>query len=251
MRTPSETTLPQSNINNVALAGYLADQRDGATFSAVIYHKVGKRVGGKKGKRYGDDVVLDTIVTGFDYYRLCEKDLATLETVTPEALYKAVVESGRLDKDGHIPNVEACEVAIRAQAESFRKTLAGTNEATTDEVREPVIVDGKIVKGCWVNNGLVDRAKTGIPYLYGLRVGRKIMEPAKNGPIPATKSRPDVVAKDVLRRAFLRIGRWCQVKLDPSTDFILKLGGEAAAMADEKGVALSENVTVTEVYEAA
>lgn len=248
MKTPDTTTLPQSNINNVALAKYLSEQRDGATFSAVIYHKVGKTV---RDKRYGDDTVLDTIVTGFDYHRLCEKDLATLEELTPEQLHAAVVESGRLDKNGHVPSVDACKIAIEAQKESFRKTLAGTNKATTDHVREPVIVDGKRIQGCWVNNGQVDRGKTGIPYLYGLRVGRKVLEEAENGPIPPSKSRPDVVAKDVLKRKFLRVGRWCQVKLDPSTDFILKLGGEAAAMADDRGVKLTENVSVREVYEAA
>ncbi len=255
MRTKEKTTLPTSNINNVALARYLASHRSSATFSSVIYTKVGVERGRKPNKkRYGDDTVLDTCVTGFRYMNLCNKDLATLESgeISPQVLLDKLVELQRHDKDGHIPSLKDCERAILDQVNSFRRSLDGTNVSTTDEVREPVIVDGKTIQGCWVNNGKVDPKKTGIPYLYGLRVGRKVLEEAPNGPIPSSNSRPDVVAKNVLKSKFLRVGRWMQVKLDPSSYTAIKLGGEAAAEADSNGiVVLHTDITVREIYEAA
>lgn len=251
MKTPDKTTLPISNLNNYALAEYLAAQRPGATFSAVIYKKLGKTRGGRL---YGDDTVLDTVVTGFSYERLCERDLATLEAadeVTAQALYDKLVALGWRDRTGHIPSLQNCEQAILEQMESFRKSIAGTNESTTDHVREPVIVNGEIIKGCWLNNGAVDRAKTGMPYLYGLRVGRKVLEEAENGPIPEARSGAVPLAKRCLKYNFLRVGRWMSVRLDPSSFIALKLGGEAAALADEKGIRIEQNVTVREIYEAA
>ena len=251
MKTPETTTLPVSNLNNYALAEYLASQRPGATFSAVIYKKLGKERGGML---YGDDTVLDTVVTGFSYGKLCERDLATLDTaedVTDQALYEKLVELKWKDRNGNTPSVQECKQAILEQMESFRKSLAGTNTSTTDHVREPVIVNGETIKGCWLNNGAVDRKKTGMPYLYGLRIGRKVLEAADNGPIPAARSGAVPLAKRALKYNFLRVGRWMSVRLDPSSFIALKLGGEAAALADEKGIRVEENVTVREIYEAA
>ena len=257
MQTPNTTTLPLTNINNSALAKYLSEQRENATFSAVIYTKVGKTRGGVQ---CGTDTVLDTIVTGFSYENLVAKDLKSLDPtltatdderpmiITPEMLQKAIAESKQRDRNGHVPSIEQCAQAIAEQAESFRKTLAGTNRSTTDHVREPVIVNGERIPGCWVNNGMVDRAKTGVPYIYGLRVGRKVLEKGEH-PIPPTKSGPVPLAKRILRNKFLRVGKFMSVKLQG--DFILKLGGEAAVMADDRGVEVHEEVPVREVYERA
>lgn len=252
MKTPSTTTLPVSNLNNRALAEYLASQRPGATFSAVIYTKLGKTRGGVL---YGNDTVLDTVVTGFSYENLCKRDLATLKAgddVTAQMLCDKLVELDWRDRSGNLPSLQDCNQAIEEQMESFQKSLAGTNRATTDHVREPVIINGQIIKGCWLNNGVVDRAKTGMPYLYGLRVGRKVLEAADNGPIPAARSGAVPLAKRCLKYKFLRVGRWMSVRLDPSSIIALKLGGEAAALADEKGLSVrDDDVTVREIYEAA
>lgn len=247
MKTPNTTTLPLTNINNAALARYLSEQKNGATFSAVIYTKIGRLVGGV---RCGDDTVLDTIITGFSYEKLCAKDLETLrsEKVRPGDLQRVLFDNNIRDRTGHIPSIQACEQAIAEQMASFEKTLAGTNRSTTDHVREPVIVDGQRIQGVWVNNGRVDREKMGVSYLYGLRVGRKVLEKAEH-PLPPVRSGAVPLAKRILKKEFLRVGRWMQVKL--YGDFILKLGGEAAVMADDRGVEICEDITVREVYERA
>ncbi len=232
-----------TNASNHGLAQHLADHKTGCTFTSVIYTKVGKR-------DKGQDTVCDTIVTGFKYENLLAKDLVTVQGITAEQLHASCEAKKVFDKTGNVPSVAACQKALDDHAASIAKSLAGTNNATTDHVREPLIVNDVRVAGCWVNNGSVDSAKTGETYLYGLRVGRKVITKDPNQPA-ATRSKPDVAAKNHLKKEFLRVGRWCQVALARGGDWYLKMGGEAVAMATENGITKLDDVTVREAYEAA
>ncbi len=228
MQTPTTTTMTMTNASNHGLAQYLSNHGSKVTFTAVVYTKVGKR-----GK--GQDTVCDTIVTGFSYENLLEKDYTTVRDIMPEKLYESCKAANVLDKTGAVPSLAACQKALDDHTASIEKSLAGTNKASTDAVREPLIVNGERVSGCWVNNGSVDPDKTGETYLYGLRVGRKVITKDPNQPAP-TKSKPEVAAKNHLKKEFLRVGRWCQVKLPRGGDWYLKLGGKAVAMATENGI---------------
>lgn len=244
MQTPTTTTMTTTNATNHGLAQYLANQGSKVTFTAVRYTKVGTR-----GK--GRDTVIDTIITGFSYEKLLVKDLATVQEITAEQLHASCKAANVRDKDGAVPGVVACRKALNDHASSIVRSLAGTNVSTTDGVREPLEVNGEPVHGCWVNNGTVDPAKTGETYMYGLRVGRKVITRDPNRPA-ATQSRSDVAAKNHLKREFLRVGRWCMIKLVArGGDWTLKLGGKAVAMATENGITELDGVTVREAYDAA
>lgn len=242
MKTPSKTHMTVTNATNHGIAQHLKDHGTGCTFSAILYTKVGTRGKGK-------DTVCDTIVTGFSYEKLLKKDRTTIRGITAQELHEACVAADKRDKDGAIPDLAACAKAIADHTASIDKSLAGTNDSTTDAVRDPLIVGTERVPGCWVNNGSVDETKRGIVYIYGLKVGRKVITRDPSRPTP-TKSRADVVAKGVLKTEFLRIGRWVQMKLAPGTEYYLKLGGEAVVMATEHGITELDGVTVREAFEA-
>lgn len=219
-----------TNATNTKLAENLRDSRK-ATFSGLIIRKKGRKKGGKV---YGDDLVHVTMVTGFSYMNLVRRSLDILA---------GVIDGRTLSNEGVMAKIQARGIqgvtmrdvvtARRDLTVSLAKSLAGVNTSTTDHVYEPLVVDGEVVQGCRVYIG--DKAAPkGTIYLQGLKIGQKILDPAPNGPIPPSNSRPDVIAKNILR-SMLPIGRYVSYSLQPG-DYVLNAGGVAALAADKNGV---------------
>ncbi len=207
-----------TNASSVALAAHLADAKVGS-FVGLIITKQGETRGRGAAKMvYGDDTVHTVIVTGFRYDRLVERSLAKLVTMNPAD----VVAADLVDGDGNAVTLADVQTAMADLAESFQSTREGTNTSSTDHVYDPLVVDGQTVRGCRVYKcvagdpahdcrcrdctGDARAPKTGTIYLQGLAIGSKVLVPAANGPVPPSKSRADVVAKNWIR-ARLPIGR--------------------------------------------
>jgi hypothetical protein len=124
--------------------------------------------------------------------------------------------------------------------DSFDKTLAGTNESTTEHVYEPLVVNGETVRGSRVYTGNPngqDAATPGTVYLQGLKIGERVLDAAPNGPVPASQSAAKTVAKNVLRSR-LPVARYVSYKLDAAGGWLLSAGGAAVAACDTNGVTL-------------
>lgn len=232
--------------NCAAIAEDLAAAKRG-TFTGLIITKVGETRGAGAAKRvYGDDTVHAVIITGFSYMSLVERSLAKLQAMT-SADFDALVARNYTAYDGR--GAKAVQVSVTEQdfkdaylelVDSYTSTLAGTNTATTDDVYEPLVVNGVTVRGCRVytgnKTGNPDAAPIGTIYLQGLQIGSKVLVAAANGPVPASKSAAKTVAKNVLRSK-LPASRYVSYKLDPaSSSYVLNVGGAAAIAADANGV---------------
>lgn len=261
-----------TNANSVTLAAHLAELR-GGSFVGLVVRKEGVERGPKGAKvRYGDDLVHVVLISGFRYTALCERSLVRLRTIDPDEIVQFCADRGITDGDG-LPIIRAAvDMAIADLHESLTLSMLGLNESTTDHVYEPLMLDGEVVRGCRVYRcrknithvedpekldvlackcrdctGDPKAPRDGTIYLQGLQVGSKVLEPAPNGPVPASKSRPDVVAKNIIRRR-LPIGRYVSYRLEPGCDFILRAGGVAATAADGDGVELRDHVEIDEVF---
>lgn len=245
------TTNAQSN----ALASNLATARKG-TFTGLILTKEGTERGRGPAKlTYGDDTVHVVVVTGFNYMSLVRRSLAKLEGMDLDGIEAEFRTRAIVDGDGLPVGRAALDKAVQDLKDSFESTLAGTNESTTDHVYEPLVVDGETVAGCRVYKcvagdpahdchctdctGDAKAPKDGTIYLQGLKIGEKVLVEAVNGPVPASKSRGDVVAKNILR-ARLPVGRYVSYKLAAGGSWILRAGFAAAAASDKDGVSLRE-----------
>jgi len=238
-----------TNATNASLAADLADSKKG-TFTGLIIRKKGVERGPKGNKvRYGDDLVHAVIITGFKYMGLVNRSLTKLEAMTDADLNALVARTytgwtGRGAKAAQVAVTRADFDAARdALVDSFNKTLAGTNTATTDHVYDPLVVDGEAVRGCriYLGNPNGDDAETpGTIYLQGLQIGSKVLDPATNGPKPASKSKGEVVAKGVLR-SMLPVSRYVSYALAPNGEWALNVGAGAAAAADAEGITLNED----------
>jgi hypothetical protein len=247
----------KTNANSNLLAALLADAKVG-TFTGLVTTKKGVERGPKGAKvRYGDDTVRVCIFTGFKYLGLVQRSLDMLATINDADMLLDATEDGVLAWSGR--GKKAVQVALTAQdfadaraelVESFNKTLAGTNESTTDHVFEPLVLDGKVVRGARVYTGQTDAAiaagvkapaTPGTIYLQGLQVSSRVLTPAANGPKPASKSAAKTVAKSLLTRR-LPISRYVSYRLQPGTDFLLRAGGTAVLEAEKDGLHFTEAV---------
>lgn len=229
------------------LAANLASARKG-TFTSLIIRKEGEERGAAGNKvTYGDDLVHVVIITGFKYERLVARSRDRLAAMT-DAEIDALVARGYTGWNGRGAKAVSCSVtradfdAARTELlDSFDKTLAGTNESTTDHVYEPLTVNGEVVRGCRVYTGNPDptlnAATPGTVYLQGLKIGEKVLDAAPNGPVPASQSNPKTVAKNVLRSR-LPVARYVSYKLDAAGGWLLSAGGAAVAACDSNGVTL-------------
>lgn len=243
----------QSNATDLTLAATLATARKG-TFTGLITQKVGTTRGrGSDKKTYGDDLVHVVLVTGFRYENLVSRSLERLQAMDPAALVAEFATRGITAGDGSAIRLADVCTAIAALDASFQSTLDGTNVSTTAHVYDPLVVDGETVRGGKVYKCVAGdpehkcqcRDCTGDPKapvagqinLSGLKIGETVIEPGANGPIPASKSRADVVAKNIIRSR-LPVGRYVSYRLEPGSDFILRAGGAAALAASKDGVTL-------------
>jgi hypothetical protein len=245
-----------TNANSPLIAALLADSRLG-TFTGIVTKKKGFTRGkGSDKKTFGDATVHCVIFTGFKYDNLVRRSAEMLPTLDAVTL---VAEAA---KHGKVFTVADVEEARAELAESFAKTLAGTNESTTDHVFSPLVVDGENVRGARVykcvtgtndDNGEPrvchcrnctgdDKAPLpGTIYLTGLRIYSKELIPAPNGDGPATVSAPKTMAKDALRFK-LPVSKFVQHILEPGTDFVLNAGGTAAVEATKNGFVVTDEV---------
>lgn len=238
-----------------ALAATLAGAKRG-TFTGIVTRLVGATRGPKGAKvRYSDALVHDTIVTGFSYRGLKARDRAILENIT-DADLQVLVDAGHEAYD-HPRRKTAALVAltlkdfrdaVNAMIESCKKSEAGTNTATTDDVYESLEVNGSPVRGARVyvgNPNGDDAAPVGTIYLSGLRVGRSVLEQPENGWLPAGKKGASSKAKGLIVSTFkLPSRRYVSYKLDPAKagEWILRVGGQAATAADKDGVTVDPTV---------
>jgi len=237
-----------TNSISPVLAANLASARKG-TFTSLIIRKEGEERGAAGNKTvYGDDLVQVVIITGFRYENLVARSRDMLAAMTDAEVDALVARGytgwqGRGAKAVEVPVTRADFDAARAElTDSFDKTLAGTNESTTDHVYEPLVVNGETVRGSRVYTGNPngqDAATPGTVYLQGLKIGERVLDAAPNGPVPASQSAAKTVAKNVLRSR-LPVARYVSYKLDTSTPgaWLLSAGGAAVAACDTNGVTL-------------
>lgn len=253
-----------TNANSRLIADLLADSRNG-TFTGLITTKKGKTRGrGADKKVYGNDTVHVVVYTGFRYENLVRRSLEMLDDITDAEIVSEACRRGIFGWAGK-PKVEvpitATDVALARQElrESFERTLDPTQESTstTAHVYEPLVVDGETVRAgrvykcveddpsatCKCRNCTEDDSAPlpGTIYLQGLAIGQKVIEPAPNGPVPAAKSAPKTVAKNLLRSK-LPVRRYVSYALEPGTDFILRAGGAAAAEVTTAGISIDTSV---------
>lgn len=246
-----------TNANSALISALLADANVG-TFTGLVTTKKGVERGPKGNKvRYGDDTVHVCIFTGFKYNSLVQRSLDALAEISDtDILLDATSNdvqgwSGRGKNAIQVPLTATDFADARAElVESFNKTLAGTNESTTDAVFEPLVVDNQPVRGCRVYKGQTPAAvargdkapaKEGTIYLQGLQISSRVIEAAANGPKPASKSASKIVAKSLLRR-MLPISRYVSYRLEPGSDFLLRSGGTAALEAEKDGIHFTKDV---------
>ena len=241
----------KTNANSNLIAALLADSRVG-TFTGLVTTKRGAERGPKGNKvRYGDDTVHVCIFTGFKYIGLVERSLEMLATVTDAEVLAAAQDKGIKGWNGRGKNAVQVELtaadfaADRAElVASYQSSIDGTNSSTTDDVFEPLVKDGKPVRGARVYTGQTDAAakagvkpaaKVGTIYLQGLKVSSRVITPAANGQLPASKSAPKSVAKRLLTNR-LPISKYVSYRLQPGDDFLLRCGGTAQVEAEKAGI---------------
>lgn len=265
-----------TNASSILTAAILAKSKTGS-FTGLVIRKKGEEKGkGPDRKLYGDDQVHVNIITGFDYLRLVKRSLKALDAVTDAQVVendvkyqqKLAKDAGKSDDDVAAVTARFTEadvaVARAEMIESFNKTLAGTNESTTDDVFEPLVVDNETVKGskvyrckrkagkdgecyCRECSGWTPDTKGRKPpvdgsiYLTGLKIFEKVLEPAKNGPVPPANSSAKTLAKDALRHV-CPIRRFVQFVLEPRGEWMLHAGGTAALEATDRGFCVTDEV---------
>lgn len=263
-----------TNATCEVLARNLAMSKRGSFTGLIITLKGKKKGSGVDRKLYGDDHVHVVIVTGFNYSRLVERSMAILGVVSDasivaEAAAKVVGKDpvtgadivGLKDAKTGLPVTIRDVIDARTElTRSLAESIARINESTTSHVYEPLVVDGEVVIGCRVykcvagdplhechcadcNPTNSDAPKPGTIYLQGLQIGKKVLIPAANGPIPPAASSATTIAKDLLRKR-LPIRRYVSYPLDG--DFLkrqaLKSGVSAAVRADADGVVVDEGL---------
>lgn len=248
-----------TNASSVSLAQSLATARKG-TFTGIIQQLVGSERGGV---RYADALVHDVVITGFSYTRLKERDQKILAKITDQDLAAVLAAKSpqawdrpRAKNAVQVPVTLAdMKLALAEMLDSCQKSIAGTNTSTTEDVYEPLVVDGETVRGARVYVGHADPTQDAAPkgtiYLQGLRVGRTVLADPANGWGPATKSEAKTVAKGMITSEFrLPSRRYVSYKLDTaSSSWVLAVGGGAALAADAAGVTL-DAALVEDVREA-
>ena len=253
------TTAINTNASSTTLAQAIAGSRSAqcaSIMSVVTTLKGDTRLapGEKRGGlkvTVGDDTVRDTFVAGRSYTSLKRKDAVILAALTGADLDQMVADghtawSGRGAKAVQVAVTRAdFDAALADMIASTDKSIAGTNTSTTDHVYEPLLVDGKALKGYRVYVGPADdsikpASAPGTIYVQGLRVGRKVIQAAQYAK-PASKSGGKTVAKKVITR-LLPSRRYVSYSLEAGSDFILNLGAEAVTASDAAGITVDPTV---------
>lgn len=241
-----------TNANSTLISALLADANVG-TFTGLVTTKRGIERGPRGNKvRYGDDTVHVCIFTGFKYKGLRERSLEMLVTISDDDVFADAQAEGIKAWSGYGKNAVQVELTladfVKARAE-LEKSLR-RSKPPTNGVFEPLVVDGKVVRGSRVYKGQTDASKkrgykpaamVGTIYLQGLKISSRVLIPAVNGPKPASKSKATVVAKDLLQRN-LPISRYVSYPLQPGDDWLIRSGGTAAVAAEKDGIHFTQAV---------
>lgn len=243
----------------------------GCGFYGLIQQKKGQTRGrGAAKQRYGDDTVHAVFVGGISYGNAVSASADELAAMRAKGELARLAAKGYDAWSGRGKNAVQVKVTLAdfeaaadELADSFAKSLAGTNKSTTGHVYEPLKVlrsDGTVetVRGarvykcvakdpnheckcrmCLAERGTPDnRAPVdGQINILGMRIGQKVLVPAPNGPIPASKSGAKTVAKRVLRSR-LKVGKIVSWVLEPNGEYVLRAGGDAAGAAGKDGVTI-------------
>ena len=227
---------------------------------SVSVQKVGVERGPKGRKtRFGDDHVLSVLLPT-SYTNLKTRDQESLdEAIAADANLFATLEAkaaakgiqawdGRGKNATQVPVTAAdFEAAYDKMVESIGKTLAGTNTSTSEHVYETLAVDGQNVPCAkvYIGGGNPDDKRTpvvGAIYISGVQVASHLIEAAVNGPIPASKSGGEAVAKRLIT-SWLKLPsrRWRQFRLQADESWRIKVGGDAALVCDTHKVTVSDD----------
>jgi hypothetical protein len=245
----SNTSIQTTNATNTGLASEI-DGLPKGRFVGLIYTKKGKLVGrGAARQRYGDDEVHAVLFVGFKYGRLVQRSKDKALRIGAKGILAECQRRGITGKSGAPITLADCTKALDDFIASCDRSLNGTNESTTDHVYEALTVNGEAVRGARVYTGPGNPSdpKAPVPgtiYLQGLLIGQKVLTPAANGPIPASNSRGDVVAKGVLR-GMTPLGRYRSYALDGTTGALLRHGQGAIVRAANAGVTASSGAAST------
>jgi len=236
-----------ANTPSAPLAGDLATAPSAvrASFIGLIYTCQGVMRGRGAGrKRYGDDQIHATIVAGFSYRGLMERDLEALLEFLGRADLSAELDAlaARGSKGWIRPRAKnASQVPVTAA--HIRQALDELIEARTrflnngptpskTEYFEPLEVNGSVVRGARVYRGhptdpSKNASEPGTIYLSGLVISRQVLTPAANGYGPKTRSGPVVVAKRMLiKHLELPSRRFRTYRLRPLDNWVLNMGGD-------------------------
>lgn len=241
-----------TDVGTQILDQHLADARCG-TFTTLILKKKGVTRGrGNHRKVYADDRVMMLILTGFRYGTMVRKSLDLLPTITDAQVAARAVELGYTEENGYLMTPGLITSARDEYRDSLEASLDGTNTSTTDHVFNPLVVGNQEVRGTRVyecvagdpdhichcracENGDPRAPLSGTRYLQGRKIYEVVLEKAANGPPPLPNSAPKTVAKKALR-SHLPINYYVSFVLEPGTDFLLRLGGDAVSLASANGL---------------
>lgn len=221
---------------NEIIKGYLKGQGT-LQVTSLVYTKRGVQRGPAGNKQtYGDDKVVVTFITGFNYQHVVEKSLEKLPGLRAQEILDLAREQGLHDRNGNEIGFPEIQEALLELWASFKKTLAGKNTSTTENVFDPLEVEGQKVPGAKVYTGPGDPSdpKAAVPgtiYLSGLKINERVLEEAAN-PLPETKSKGKSIAKRLIRAA-LPVGRYVSYVLSPDSDFDLRVGNTGGIAASE------------------
>jgi len=234
----------EQNEQNEIIKGYL--QKQGSLqVASLIYTKKGVQRGPAGNKQtYGDDRVAVTIVTGFRYHTVVKKSLEKLPAIRAQEIIDLARERDLKTKEGNEIGFVDVQEALIELWDSFNQTLAGKNTSSTEEVFEPLEVEGQTVPGAKVYTGEGDpndpRAPVpGTVYLAGLKIREKVLEEAAN-PLPETRSKGKSIAKRLIREK-LPVGRYVSYVLSPDSDFDLRVGNTGGISAADGQVSDSSS----------
>lgn len=229
--------------NFIRLAEHINNGKQ-ATFTGLVYTKVGKMRGrGANRKRYGDALVSEVIITGFNYLGkngLVARSIRAAgkkDSFERQHFLGGVLEEVNADlaerDDYTMDNIHSW---IEEQVQSWRNTLDG--KQPEENHYEPLILNGVPVKGGKVYVGDGDGEKGAI-YLAGLLISSKTLKEPPNGYPPKPNSASKTIVKAATRK-LTPVGRYVTRRLTPGNMHTLRIGGTAARFMDEIGQEITD-----------
>lgn len=234
----------QTNSTDKINAATLAElaSNDQGTLLAARVHKMGSERGPKSRRVvYGDDTSLVVIWTGFKYRALIARSQKMLDREIQRGGYIEKLARRTLEEHEGATIEDVCE-AIQETRDWFRRVMAGGGAPSGEPVGsvwEPLVVDGKVVRGSRVYTGparpdQIRAPKPGTIYVQGVKLGEKLITPAANGPW-RPDSKPKTLAKNLMKET-LPVGLYCQYRLEPERVRDVAVGQDAVRMAKDYGV---------------